>query len=792
MAFPHWLRRTWRRPDVPAEVYISLVDSLFSEGRSLFIGAISASAAALLTAWKSNDWAIMLCAVGLAAVGSLRTLDMRAYFRQHARPKDVDKALARTHAWELRYIAGASAYVLLLGIWCLLAFVQTTDSFVRLLSFSVTLGYMVGVAGRNFGNNSLVTTQIVSAGVPMIAGLLLTGDPYYIFLALLLIPFFTSLKFISMRLHRTLLDAVIAGREMSLLASQFDTALNNMPHGLCMLDGERRLLVTNARLFELLGLAPDIDRRRMTVDELLQECLRAGTVTAGALKRFARDFEERLASRNSSKLQVEPPDGRTLDLTLQPMESGGSVVLVEDITERRFAEAKIRHLARYDAVTGLPNRAFFREEMDQRLAAVRRSDDLCAVLFVDLDQFKQVNDTLGHPCGDRLLCVVSDRLRRIVRQSDVLARFGGDEFIILQSPVKQITDTAFLAERIVKLLGEPYEIEGHEVVIGASVGIAMAPGDGVDADRLLKNADMALYRAKSDGRGGWCFFEPDMDIKAQARRALELDLRTALANDSFEVFYQPLLNLKTKRISSCEALLRWPHPERGLISPAEFIPVAEEMGLIVDIGEQVVRKVCAECMRWPGEVSAAVNISPTQFRRGNLIAMIKRALAESGLPAERLEIEITESVLFQDVHETRTKLNELRELGVRISLDDFGTGYSSLSYLHSFPFDKVKIDRSFLDGLGTSGRTLTLLRGVARLSNDLGLSVVVEGIETEEQLSLIAREDSVDEAQGYLFSAAIPARQIRQLLAAMYGDGAKPPHGHRSLALPLSDAIGWQ
>jgi diguanylate cyclase (GGDEF)-like protein len=447
------------------------------------------------------------------------------------------------------------------------------------------------------------------------------------------------------------------------------------------------------------------------------------------------------------------------------------VVLVEDITERKSAEAKINHLARYDALTGLPNRTFFRDHMERAVAQTRRGG-ACAVLFVDLDQFKQVNDTLGHPCGDELLCAVADRLRAIVRESDVVARFGGDEFVILQSPVARPEEVEALARRIVEVLGGTYDIDSHQIVIGASIGIAMSPNDGVDADLLLKNADMALYRAKSDGRAAWRFFEPEMDINAQARRSLELDLRTALAEDTFEVYYQPLYNLRTHRISTCEALLRWPHPTRGMISPAEFIPVAEEMGLIVELGMRVLRKACIECMKWPSDVRVAVNLSPIQFKRGNVMVAVREALAVSKLPPHRLEVEITESVLLQDTEATRVCLNQLRDLGVRISLDDFGTGYSSLSYLHSFPLQKVKIDRMFLKGIAASDRSLTLLRGVARLSAELGMSVVVEGIETEAQLALITREQSVDEAQGFLFSRPIPSRDIRRLLysdASMIG-----------------------
>jgi diguanylate cyclase (GGDEF)-like protein len=388
------------------------------------------------------------------------------------------------------------------------------------------------------------------------------------------------------------------------------------------------------------------------------------------------------------------------------------------------------------------------------------------VHFIDLDQFKQVNDTLGHPLGDELLCAVADRLREVVRESDIVARFGGDEFVVLQCPVNHPKEAATLAARMVETLGEAFTIGGQQIVIGASIGIAMAPRDGGNPDLLLKNADMALYRAKADGRGAWRFFEPAMDVIVQARRSLQLDLRSALANGALKVYYQPVYNLHTKRFSGCEALLRWPHPERGMVPPAQFISLAEEMGLISEIGSMVLREACREAAGWPEDIHVAVNLSPIQFRRSNVASVISAALAESKLPAHRLEIEITESVFLQDTEATRVCLDQLQEIGVRISLDDFGTGYSSLSYLHSFPLDKVKIDRSFLQGISRSNRSLTLLRGVARLSAELDMSVVVEGVETEEQLALVAREKSVEEVQGFLFGPALPSCDIRRLLQA--------------------------
>ena len=452
-----------------------------------------------------------------------------------------------------------------------------------------------------------------------------------------------------------------------------------------------------------------------------------------------------------------------LAITVNPMAEGGAVLLFEDITDRQIAEAKIHQLARFDTLTGLPNRAFLHDQTEAALASLKRRGAF-AILFVDLDEFKQVNDTLGHTCGDALLCAVADRLRSVVRGSDVVARFGGDEFVVLQHQLGDLNESAALAEQIVGVLSSAFQINGHQIVIGASIGIAVAPRDGDSADLLLKNADMALYRVKLNGRGSWQFFEQGMDVTAHKRRNLQLDLRNALAAGAFQVHYQPLYNLRTKRIATCEALLRWPHPERGMVPPGEFIPIAEEMGLIVDIGRLVLRKACIECARWPNDVRVAVNLSAIQFRRDDMANTIREALQAANLAADRLEVEITESAFLDDSEITRLWLDQLRDLGVRISLDDFGTGYSSLSYLHSFPLNKVKIDRSFLQGLQASSRSLSLLYGVARLSAELDLAVTVEGVETREQLALIARERSITEVQGYYIGSAVPDEQIRSLL----------------------------
>ena len=420
-------------------------------------------------------------------------------------------------------------------------------------------------------------------------------------------------------------------------------------------------------------------------------------------------------------------------------------------------------MARFDALTGLPNRVVLQGRLETALSNSTRGQAF-ALHFIDLDQFKQVNDTLGHSRGDLLLEAVAQRLRDTVRSTDLVARFGGDEFIVLQSPIANEREVLSLAERILEAVGTTYDIDGNEVAISASIGIAIAPNDGKSADEILRNADMALYRAKADSRDTWRFFKPQMEADARARRSLELDLRNALANEAFEIYYQPIVDLKTNRILACEALLRWVHRERGLVPPAEFIPVAEEMGIITEIDQWVLQKACVECRQWGNDIKVAVNLSSLHFSRSNVPLLVREALAASGLAADRLEIEITETMLLQDTARSRAALHELKRLGVRVSLDDFGTKYSSLSYLHSFPLHKVKIDQSFVQNLTSDPRMVTLLRGIVRLSAELGLRVAVEGIESAEQLALVVAEDQVDEVQGYLFGVPLPASALRTLL----------------------------
>jgi diguanylate cyclase (GGDEF)-like protein/PAS domain S-box-containing protein len=442
----------------------------------------------------------------------------------------------------------------------------------------------------------------------------------------------------------------------------------------------------------------------------------------------------------------------------------GFLVAVVDITERRKAEARIAHMAHHDGLTNLPNRELYQDRLKQALEQSQPGNKHVAVLCVDLDLFKNVNDSFGHPMGDRLLKRVADRLRAEVRGNNLVARLGGDEFAVILAANVSPNEASDFATRLIRILSDSYDIDGVEVVIGASIGIALSPGDGDTSEELMRNADMALYRAKSDGGGVHRFFEREMDRQAQKRRDMELDLRRAFANGEFELHYQPLVDIAADRISGFESLLRWRHPEKGMISPAEFVPVAEDIGLIVALGEWVLREACSEAAKWPADVKVAVNLSPVQFRSRNLVQVVISALAHSGLSPFRLELEITESLFLAETEANLAILHQLRELGVSISMDDFGTGYSSLSYLRSFPFDKIKIDRSFVKDLAERPDCVAIVRAISGLGRSLNITTTAEGVETIGQLDWL-RAEGCNEVQGFLFSAAKPAADVAALLS---------------------------
>ena len=549
---------------------------------------------------------------------------------------------------------------------------------------------------------------------------------------------------------------------------QFDTAINNMSQGLCFFDAEQRLIVCNERYIDMYDLPHNRVGPGTPLAEIVDLRFEAGSFPAMSKEEYLHWRSNIAISPKPTDSIVELRNGRTFKIRHRPMPDCGWVATHEDITEQRQSEVKIEYMAHHDSLTDLANRVLLNERLERALVQIDQSE-IVAIHHLDLDQFKAVNDTFGHPVGDKLLKIVADRLRGLVRETDTIARMGGDEFVIVQAAIADPGDATSLAQRIIHLLGEPFDIDGQQVLIGVSVGIAVGPGDGLTADKLLRNADLALYRAKGDGRSTFRFFEPVMDLQMQTRRILEQDLRRALPAGEFELYYQPVVNLASRTVSGFEALIRWNHPQRGLVSPGTFIPLAEEIGFIVPMGEWVIREACATAAGWPGNSRVAINISAVQFRNPGLMQVIIGALATSGLDPTRLEIEITESVLLQNKDTTLAVLHQLRALGVRIALDDFGTGYSSLTYLQCFPFDKIKIDRSFVKDITENTGSLNIVRAVAALASGMGMTATAEGVETREQLDSITSEGCT-EMQGFLFSRALPAHELQRLFAAHHTD----------------------
>ncbi|MER9459085.1 EAL domain-containing protein [Mesorhizobium sp. M0387] len=550
-----------------------------------------------------------------------------------------------------------------------------------------------------------------------------------------------------------------AEQELKEQHRRFDAALANMSQGLLMYDAEGTLIVRNQRFLDLYKVTPDDFPLGMSQRALLEQMVRLRIYPSMDIDGEIANTRASLQAGEERSTDRSLADGRTLLVARRPLTGGGWVATFEDITERRRAEERMSHLAHYDTLTDLPNRSMFRERLDQAMTG----DTPLAIFSLDLDRFKAVNDTWGHPAGDWLLKCVAERLRHSLRSdTDVVARLGGDEFAILQFNPKGATDAEQLAKRIVAVLSQPFRDKGRDMHVGISLGIALYPGDGKDAETLLKNADMALYSGKSEGRNVYRFFEPGMDALVRARLALETDLETALKRREFVLEFQPITNIASGKIVGAEALMRWNSPTRGLVAPDDFIAAAEDSGLIVPLGEWALKQACSVAAGWPPGMRIAVNVSAVQIRSADFARSVISALAVSGVPASRLELEITETVLMDESETVLKTLRQLRELGIRIALDDFGTGYSSLGYLRRFPVDKIKIDRSFIHDIDNKD-TAAIVRTIIGLGAELGITVTAEGVETEAQLDILRKAGCV-EAQGFLIGMPSKAADMARLL----------------------------
>ncbi|WP_428688604.1 bifunctional diguanylate cyclase/phosphodiesterase [Roseibium sp.] len=549
-------------------------------------------------------------------------------------------------------------------------------------------------------------------------------------------------------------------REQNIL---FDAALNNMSHGLCMFDVDGKLIVSNQRFLELFELDGDAVRPGMTAEEL------AGLQHVEPVEKEKPDYSEaritsgRLSSGMQSTEMVKIRSGRIVLTTRQPLSDGGWVAISEDVTERQAARDRLAYLARHDILTHLPNRIEFRDQMELLLKRQQIHGGEFAILCLDLDEFKTVNDSLGHPIGDELLRQVADRLRQLTDDGELVVRLGGDEFAILMDLPSSPHQADELAQSVIWELSQPFQIADHEIVIGVSIGITIAKGDGTAGDELFKQADLALYRAKEDGRSTHRFFEAGMGTVVNERRELITDLRNAIANGEMELYFQPQYSLQDYSVTGFEALVRWNHPSRGLVSPADFIPLAEDTGLISPLGEWVLKEACRIAADWPQHLRVAVNLSPRQLRGHAFGPILVETLVKTGLRADRLELEVTENVLLTDAEEVLEALHQAKSLGVKVSMDDFGTGYSSLSYLRRFPFDKIKIDQSFVRSMAYSDDSISIVKAVIELAKNLNMTTTAEGVETLQLLDMLV-EIGCTEAQGYYLGRPMPLSEIKGLI----------------------------
>ena len=567
---------------------------------------------------------------------------------------------------------------------------------------------------------------------------------------------------------------VLRDRELHDSNTHLEAALTNMSQALCMVNACGELIVCNARFREMFRLDDHAVYPGQEFSDVNAAIERAGSFSGSSFSLFCGEQAALLRSNRSGSFSHEDINGRALSVVVQVMPDLGWVATIEEITERRRAEARISYLAHHDALTGLPNRIAFRERLNLLVARLRGGGPGFSVLCLDLDHFKAVNDTLGHPAGDRLLELVADRLGNCLREDDLIARLGGDEFAILQYS-DDLTQAAALAERIINILGEPYDLYGQRVAISVSIGISVSAHDLTNSDEVFRQADTALYDAKSRGRACFSHFDQAMSVKLQIRRETELDLRLALSAGQLEVHYQPIVDVDTSHHLGFEALLRWRHPRRGIISPGEFIPIAEDLLIIGELGRWVLETACLDAKKWPSPLRVSVNLSPLQFKDNDVALVVARALKLSGLAADRLELEVTESVLLLESDAVVATLHEIRGTGVHITLDDFGTGYASLSYLRSFPFEKVKIDQSFVHLIDSRPDCRTIVNAISSLARELGMRTTAEGVETEAQLDQV-RNAGCNEVQGYFYGRPMPAVEVASYLAAVTAGNVTAMH----------------
>jgi diguanylate cyclase (GGDEF)-like protein len=750
---------------MPAIDYVSMVRAVYGDRRAMFVAVLSCALGAGASAYKTGSWPLWAIAVVFVLIALGRFVSITRFLAARVGPADVEAA----EKWEHRATFWAALMALTSGVWCVFSFLVVGDAFAELISMTTTVACMVGIVTRNYGLERMLDIQLAIAVGLLCGSLLFKGDGYYPLLGVLLFPMLFGFKFLARDVRRTMLGAVHARVEASRLAAELDTALDTMHHGLAMLDAGGLITVVNGRAEQVFDSFVPGNWAGRSFGALIASAASRGSIP----QRSAEQLMAVVNGQRGGKVILKLANSRFSEVTVSAR--GGRVVLLfEDITERVRAEERINFMAHYDALTGLPNRGYFAQQVSadlerRRLAA---APETAMLMIIDIDDFKHVNDTAGHLIGDRLLVEAADRLKAAIGLRGLVARLGGDEFIVYRSADVMPGDAERDAETILAAFKAPFPIMGESLSTNVSIGIVTSTDAEDDLDGMMTRADLALYKAKGSGKAQAQVFRDEMDTAYRYRQRLKTELRACVEADGLTLAYQPLIDLKTRRVVGCEALARWTHPTLGAIPPSLFIPVAEETGLISEISRWVLRQATAECRNWPSDVSVSVNISARDFRHADVEDMVLDALRRSGLPPERLEIEVTETALIEEKDKATKILSALGKRGIGIALDDFGTGYSSLSYLQALPFTKLKVDRSFVMDIGANPRSLKLLSNVAQLGKDINLVVTAEGVETEEQLALIQAHTKVDQIQGYLFGVPLPRREVAELIARMAAGSA--------------------
>lgn len=718
----------------------------YEDHTAFFYGKISAASASLISFVLTNEINLLFVSVAMMLIMAFDVGNIKLHKRL------IEQNSTKFTFWKAQYTFLSTSFMFLMGLWCFLSFTTTQDGFIHLLCISVTMGNILSIISRNFTSDRILTMQLAAVAIPTILGLPAYGDFRSIILCAFFLPLFASVKDISTRLRNTFSTMEKQSDEKDAFGGQLNEALESMSHGLMMFDDDMRLRIINKTARKILAIGDDINCYSKKLQEL-SRLIDAQRPLVNRVRILQETLTKRLNHKTAAKV-FKVSQSQFVELSIKLREEGGCVLVIEDVSQRIEYQNRINQLAKFDELTGLCNRTHFIQQTKYLLQELGPSET-ASVLFFDLDEFKRINDTLGHEAGDHILMKVAERAKDLLPSKAICARYGGDEFVLYINDKHLKGTINELADSIVKEVSRDVIFNNQRVSFGASLGISKYPKDGTSIDRLLKLADLALYAAKDGGKNTYREFTTELEDSLEKRVLLEEDLTKAVATNALELHFQPIVQIGDGKPKIFEALTRWTRNGTDPISPAEFIPIAEDLGLISEIGNWTLREACMICQTWPEDVSVAVNLSAVQFRVGSIVTMVKEALGNSGLAPSRLEIEITETAILNDMEHAVLVLEELSSLGVRISLDDFGTGYSSLSYLHKLPLDKLKIDKSFVDDLIENQRSRTLLKGITVLGKALELKIVVEGVESKEQFELLREQYEVDFVQGFYFSKAL-------------------------------------